>query len=172
MFWETDRQFNKGQPEKVCVQTEMLQCPFLWISEKRGDGSLTSKPKCRTPPCGSSTRQWNVPIVGDPDHKPMSKGWAPLFILGTLFTHLDTHNSAIKKLINHLPLLGNLLILPLFLEINRSIPNYTDMCSGINHSFNCNQLALSLQPPGDIWRSTYHCKSNVQFKKEVWELML
>lgn len=78
MFWETDRQFNKEQPEKVCMQIEKLQCPFppLWISEKRGDGSLMSRPKCRTPPYGSSTRQLDVPIVGDPDHKPMSKGWA------------------------------------------------------------------------------------------------
>lgn len=38
MFWETDRHVNKEQPEKVCMQTEKLQCPFsLWVSEKSGE---------------------------------------------------------------------------------------------------------------------------------------
>lgn len=59
------------------TNTKVIGChSLLWISEKRGEGSLTSRPKCRTLSSRGEPfeRQVRVPIIGDPDHNPMSKG--------------------------------------------------------------------------------------------------
>lgn len=69
----------QANPAQNCLARKVIGChTLLWKSEKRRGGSLTARPKCRTVSSrgGPSERQVRVPIIGPPDHNPMSKGLA------------------------------------------------------------------------------------------------
>lgn len=159
MFWGTSKSNKLNHPEDVnmsanpaqsCMARQVLRTNtkvigrpiLLWISEKRGQRSLTSRPKCRTLPSrgGPSERQVCVPIMGDPDHNPLSKGLTVLMLKG-IYRYLFAQTS--------LTPLSSLLILPRFLEIGWLIP-YWPMVRNQPliqlEPTKQGQLAVSLQP--------------------------
>lgn len=79
--------------------TKVMGCHILlWISEKRGEGSLTSRPNCKTLPSrgGPSEKQVRDPIMGDPDPNSMSKGLTVVMLKDSysLLQHHSQHLAA------------------------------------------------------------------------------
>lgn len=143
--------------------TKIMGCYILlWISEKWGEGSFSSRPNCKTLPSrgGPSERQVRDPIMGDPDHSSMSKGLTVAMLKDSysLLQHHSQHLAASS-------VFGNQLINTILTHGPQST----------THSAGTNQTgAACCEPstPGDSWRSIDLCKSSVQFKKEVWALRL
>lgn len=136
---------------------------MFYFTEKRGEGSFTSRPNCKTLPSrgGPSERQvlsWETLII-----TPWAKA-SPSWCLKIVIVCSNiTHNTWQPP--NSTSLFGNQLINTIL----------THGPESTTHSTGTNQTgAACCEPstPGDSWRSIDLCKSSVQFKKEVWALRL